>query len=124
MSIATRIFISSMTFGILVAVAYWWDTREIVGTFLLGLFAVGFGFVVAFLLSIRSKTKLDGDEQRAPAELAGEEIAVVSAESPWPVVLAVCATCMVIGIVLHPMLAVFALAAFLVVIWQLVRESV
>ncbi|HZO94868.1 MAG TPA: cytochrome c oxidase subunit 4 [Candidatus Baltobacteraceae bacterium] len=124
MSIATRIFISSMTFGILVAVAYWWDTREVVGTFLLGLFAVGFAFVVAFLLSIRSKTKLDGDEQRAPAELAGEEIAVVSAESPWPVVLAVCATCMVIGIVLHPMLAVFALAAFLVVIWQLVRESV
>jgi len=123
-SIATRIFISSMTFGILVAVAYWWDTREVVGTFLLGLFAVGFAFVVAFLLSIRSKTKLDGDEQRAPAELAGEEIAVVSAESPWPVVLAVCATCMVIGIVLHPMLAVFALAAFLVVIWQLVRESV
>jgi len=123
-SIATRIFISSMTFGILVAVAYWWDTREIVGTFLLGLFAVGFGFVVAFLLSIRSKTKLDGDEQRAPAELAGEEIAVVSVESPWPVVLAVCATCMVVGIVLHPMLAVFALAAFLFVIWQLVRESV
>ena len=124
MTIAIRVFVSSMTFGILVAVAYWWDTHEIIGTFLLGLFALGFAFVVAFLLSIKPKTRLDGDEQRAPAELAGEEIGVVSLESPWPVLLAVCATCMLVGIVLHPLLAVFALAAFLAVLWQLIRESV
>jgi len=123
-TIATRVFLSSMTFGIVVAAAYWFDTYELVGTFLLGLFALGFAFVVAFLLSVRGKTRLEGDEQRPPSDYAGEQIAVVSAESPWPVMLAVCATCLVVGVVLHPMLAVFALAAFLFVLWQLVRESV
>ncbi len=124
MTTAIRVFASSMIFGIVVAAAYWWDTHEVIGTIFLGLFGIGFAFIVGFLLAIKPKTRLDGDQQRTPAELAGEEIGVVSLESPWPVLLAVCATCLVIGVVLHPMLAVFALAGFLVILWQLVRESV
>lgn len=124
MTISLRMFLSSMTFGLVVAAVYYFTTWEKVGTILLGLFGAGFAFVAAYLRVIKPKTRLDGDEQRAPSELAGETIGVFSLESPWPIVLACCTACLLIGIVLHPMLAVFAIVALFVTLWQLVRESV
>lgn len=124
MTVTTRLFISSMTFGLVVAIIYWTTTKENVGTVLLGLFGGGFAFVTVYLISIRGKTRLDGDEERLPAELAGERIGVFSLESPWPVLLAVATTALLIGVVLHPMLAVLAALGFFVTLWQLVRESI
>lgn len=124
MTISLWMFLSSMTFGLVVAAVYWLATRESVGTILLGLFGAGFGFVSAYITVIKPKTRLDGDEQRAPAELAGETIGVFSLESPWPVMLACCSAGLLIGIVLHPMLAAFSVVALFVTLWQLVRESV
>ena len=124
MTIAARVFASSMTFGFVVAAVYLFTTHELVGTMLLGLFGIGFLFVTAYLFAVRKRTRLDGDEQRTPRELAGERIGVFSAESPWPVVLAVCSAAFLIGVVLHPMLAIFAGAGFFATLWQLVRESV
>jgi Cytochrome c oxidase subunit IV len=121
---ASAVFVSSMAFGIVVAAVYWLTTREDVGTILLGLFGAGFAFVSGYMVVIKPKTRLDGDEQRAPSELAGETIGVFSLESPWPIVLACATAGLLIGIVLHPMLAVFALALLCVTLWQLVRESV
>ena len=124
MTISLRMFISSMTFGLAVAALYWLTTRENVGTILLGLFGAGFAFVAGYLRVIQPKTRLDGDEHRAPSELAGETIGVFSLESPWPILLACCSAALLVGIVLHPMLAVFAIVALFVTLWQLVRESV
>ncbi len=124
MTIASRVFTSSMAFGLVIATLYLFTTHELVGTMLLGLFGVGFAFVSVYMFSVRKRTRLDGDEQRTPRELAGERIGVFSAESPWPVVLAACSAALLIGVVLHPMLAVFAGAGFLAALWQLVRESV
>ena len=124
MTIAARVFASSMTFGFVVAAIYLGTTHELVGTILLALFGIGFAFVTVYLYAMRGRTRLDGDEQRTPRELAGERIGVFSAESPWPVILAFCTTCLLIGLVLHPMLAVFAGAGFVATLWQLVRESV
>ena len=123
MTVAMRVFLSSMASGLLIAAVYWLTTHEQVGTILLGLFGAGFAFVTAYLLVIRPKTRLDGDQERAPAELAGETIGVFSLESPWPVLLALCTAALLIGIVLHPMLAVLALIALFGTLWQLVRES-
>jgi len=123
-TISLRMFLSSTTFGLVVAAVYWLTTRENVGTILLGLFGAGFAFVSGYVRVIQPKTRLDGDAQRAPAELAGETIGVFSLESPWPIVLACCTAALLIGIVLHPMLAVFAIVALFVTLWQLVRESV
>ncbi|GAC1660133.1 MAG: hypothetical protein NVS4B13_07860 [Candidatus Elarobacter sp.] len=119
-----RVFVSSMTVGLAVAALYWFTTRESVGTILLGLLGTGFAFVAGYLFVIRGKARVDGDEQRAPAELAGETIGVFSLESPWPVLLACGTAALLIGIVLHPMLAVLAAIALVVTLWQLVRESV
>ena len=124
MTIALRMFLSSMSFGIVVAAVYWFTTHENVGTILLGMVGAGFAFVAGYTMVIRPKSRLDGDEQRAPSELAGETIGVFSLESPWPVVLACCTAGLLIGVVLHPMLAVLSLAALFVTLWQLVRESV
>ena len=124
MTISLWMFVSSMTFGLVVAAVYWLATREDVGTILLGLFGAGFAFVSAYITVIKPKTRLDGDEQRAPAELAGETIGVFSLESPWPVMLACCTAGLLIGIVLHPMLAAVSVVALFVTLWQLVRESV
>jgi hypothetical protein len=123
-TIAARVFASSMTFGFVVAAIYLFTTHELVGTMLLVLFGIGFAFVTLYLFSVRGRTRLDGDEQRTPRELAGERIGVFSAESPWPVLLAVCSTALLIGVVLHPMLAIFGAAGFVATLWQLVRESV
>jgi hypothetical protein len=123
-TIVQRMFLSSMTFGLVVAAVYWLTTHENVGTILLGLFGAGFAFVAGYTTVIQPKTRLDGDEDRAPAELAGETIGVFSLESPWPVILALSTAGLLIGIVLHPLLALFAFPALCVTLWQLVRESV
>lgn len=124
MTIALRMFLSSMTFGIVVAGLYYFTTWEKVGTILLGLFGAGFAFVAGYTRVIQPKTRLDGDEERAPAEFAGETIGVFSLESPWPIVLACCTAALLVGIVLHPMLALVAFPALAVTLWQMVRESV
>lgn len=124
MKIASSVFLSSTLFGLVVALVYWFTTRENVGTVLLGLFTAGLSFVYGYFLVIRPKARVDGDEQRIPAELAGETIGVFSTESPWPIVTALCIAALLIGIALHPMLAALALIALFVTLWQLVRESV
>jgi hypothetical protein len=124
MTVATRVFLSSMATGLLIAAVYWLTAHEPVGTILLGLFGGGFAFVAGYLIVIRPKTRLDGDQERSPAELAGETIGVFSLESPWPVLLAICTAALLVGVVLHPMLAGLALVALFGTLWQLVRESV
>jgi hypothetical protein len=123
LTIALRVFALSMAFGLVVSAAYWLDTREAAGTILLGVMGTGFVWVIAYLLSTRKQTRYDGDEERLPADLAGERIGVFATESPWPLVLALASASFLIGVVLHPMLGVFAMLAVFIVLWQLVRES-
>ena len=124
MKTTQRIFVSSCAFGLTVALAYRLDTGELVGTILLGLFGAAFAFVVGYLATTGRGAQLDGDDDRTPAELAGERIGVFSLESPWPLVLALCSAMLLVGVVLHPWLAAIALAGFLYAIWRLVLESV
>jgi len=122
-TIALRVFALSMAFGLIVSTAYWFDTREAAGTILIGIMGVAFVWVISFLLATRKSTHYDGDEQRLPSDLAGEHIGVFAAESPWPIVLALASAALLIGVVLHPMLGVFAILALFIILWQLVRES-
>ena len=123
MTIALRTFLSSMTFGAIVGAVYWLLAREPVGSALLFLFAAGLFYVAAFLALARRRVSLSGDRDVPPSRLAGEEIGDFSLESPWPPILALASAALLVGIVLHPMLAAFALVAFFTILWQLVRES-
>jgi len=123
MTISLRVFSLSMIFGLVVAAAYWFDTREAAGTFLIAVMGIAFFWISAYLFGTRKQTSYDGDEERLPSQLAGEHIGVFSSESPWPITLALATAALLLGVVLHPMLGVFALLAAFVVLWQLVRES-
>ena len=123
MKIAIRAFLFAMIYGLLIGGVYWFDTGDAPGTVLLCMMGMGFVWVTSYLLGTRKTTHYDGDEERAPAELAGEHVAVVASESPWPIILALATTGFVIGTVLHPMLGFFAVLGFFIVVWQLVRES-
>lgn len=123
MTISLRVFALSMVFGIVVSVAYWFDTREAAGTILIGMMGIAFFWVTSYLRGTRKQTRYDGDVERLPSDLAGEQIGVFSTESPWPITLALATAGLLLGIVLHPMLGVFAIVAVFIVLWQLVRES-
>lgn len=123
MKISLRMFSFAMLFGLVICAAYWFDTGDSAGTIFLGLMGLGFSWVVIYLFSTRKSTKYDGDEDRLPSELAGEHIAVVSSESPWPILLAIATAAFLIGTVLHPMMGFFAIVCFFIVVWQLARES-
>ena len=123
MKIQIRMFLFAMAFGLTISGVYWFDTGEAAGTVLLGVMGTGFVWVLAYLLGVRKTTHYDGDRELAPSELAGEHVAVVASESPWPILLGIATTFFVIGTVLHPMLGFFAVLGFFIVVWQLVRES-
>lgn len=123
MKIATRVFVSSMLFGTIVGLLYWFTTKDVTGTFLLGLFATGFLIVAAYLYLLRNEASVDGDEAVPPAELAGEQIAIISSESPWPFLLALCTWAFAVGVALLPVLGGIGALGLVVVAYQLVRES-
>jgi hypothetical protein len=123
MKISLRMFSFAMVFGLVVCGAYWFDTGDSAGTIFLGLMGLGFFWVLLYLFATRKSTQYDGDQERRPSELAGEHIAVVSSESPWPILLAIATSSFLIGTVLHPMLGFFAVICFFIVAWQLARES-
>jgi hypothetical protein len=121
--ITIRAFVFAMIYGLLIGAVYWFDTGEAAGTIFLVMMGMGFVWVTVYLLGTRKTTHYDGDEERAPAELAGEHVAVVASESPWPILLALATAGFAIGVVLHPMLGFFAVLGFFIVVWQLARES-
>ncbi|MGH7327130.1 MAG: aa3-type cytochrome oxidase subunit IV [Polyangiaceae bacterium] len=123
MKISIRMFLFAMGFGLLLGAVYWFDTGEAAGTVLLSMMGIGFVWVTSYLLGTRKTTHYDGDQERTPAELAGEHVAVVASESPWPILLALATAGFLIGTVLHPMLGFFAVIGFFIVVWQLARES-
>ena len=123
MKVSLRMFSVAMAFGLLICAVYWFDTREAAGTVFLGFMGLGFVWVLMYLFGTRKTTHYDGDQEKLPSELAGEHIAVVSSESPWPILLAIATASLLIGTVLHPMMGFFAFVCLFVVVWQLARES-
>ena len=123
MKIALRTFLSAMVFGFVVGTLYWYFAREPVGTILLGLFGAGLLYVSAYLFILTKETSVSGDVDVAPSALAGERIGVFQVESPWPIVFAIGTAGLLVGVVMHPLLAVLATGLFFTILWFLVRES-
>lgn len=124
MKIATRVFISSMAFGIVVGLIYWFVSYEPVGTLMLGLFSAGLAFVSVYLFVSRKSADVDGDTQKAPSELAGEAVGVFSTESSWPILLALAIALLTLGIAIHPIIAFFDFPIICVLVWRLIVENV
>ena len=114
MTVGLRLFLSSAGFGIAIALAYWFTSREIVGTFMLGVMAFGLSFVAGYMIVAEREADLIGDEKNATMQSgAGELVGTYTVTSPLPLGSAVAVTCIGLGIVVSPAIAVLGILAVL-----------
>ena len=114
MTVGLRLFLSSATFGIAIAVAYWFTSREIIGTFMLGIMAFGLSFVAGYMIVAEREADLIGDEKNATIQAgAGELIGTYTVTSPLPLGSALAVTFIGLGIVVSPVIAVLGILAVL-----------
>ena len=114
MTVGLRLFLSSAGFGIAIALAYWFTSREIVGTFMLGVMAFGLSFVAGYMIVAEREADLIGDEKNATMQSgAGELVGTYTVTSPLPLGSALAVTSIGLGIVVSPAIAVLGILAVL-----------
>ena len=115
MTVGLRLFVSSAVFAIAISVAYWFTSREIVGTFLLGVMAFALSFVAGYMIVAEREADLVGDRKDASiADGAGELVGTYTIRSPLPLGAAFAVTLVGIGIVVSPTIAVLGAIATLI----------
>jgi hypothetical protein len=123
-TVALRLFLSSAAFGVGIALAYWFTSREIVGTFMLGIMAFGLTFVAGYMIVAEREADLIGDEKSATIESGkGELVGTYTVSSPLPLGSAFAVTLVALGIVVSPAIAVLGILAVLVFGALLVIQS-
>jgi hypothetical protein len=128
MKIAVRLFLSSMIFAVLIAVAYWASTGDITGVVFLGMMALALIIVAAYIVVAEREADLAADRpDREPAQSAGEVLGAFTLESYWPILAALGSALLLCGIVFTPGISFTALLVGAALIaWTarfLVRES-
>ena len=124
MKIGVRLFLSSATFGVAIAIAYWFSAHEITGTLLLGIMGLALSFAACYILVAEREARLVGDRPSAThAESAGERVGVFTVRSKWPFGLAIAVALLLIGAVFNAPLAIAAFVVVLTLIGMLIRES-
>jgi hypothetical protein len=114
MTIGLRLFLSSATFAIVIAVAYWLVAREPAGTMLLGFMAFGLSFVAGYMIVAEREADLWGDAGGADnAEAAGETVGSYSIRSPLPIASAAALAAICLGLVISPTIAALGIIAAL-----------
>jgi hypothetical protein len=123
MKAAVRLYLSSMAFGIAIAIIYWFSSREPAGTLLLGIMATALSIVAGYIVIAEREADLAGDKPQATnTEYAGERVGLFTLESGWPFVVGLAALSLVMGVLL-PWWGVGGLVVLLFALFMLVRES-
>jgi len=118
------LFISSATFGFVIALSYWFTTREATGTVLLGIMTAALLFTAGYAIAGERDADLSGDvEDETPPEAAGEDLGIFTTESAWPILTAVSVLAMFVGTLWSPFLAIVALLGLILCLWRLGAES-
>ncbi len=114
MIVGLRLFLSSMSFATVIALAYWFIAHEIAGTFLLGFVAFALAALAVYMISAERAPDLWGDRPDAnQRDAAGQVIGTYSIRSPLPVWAALALTFLLLGVVLSPTLAVLGILGLL-----------
>ncbi len=113
------------TFGIAIAVVYWFVAHEeAAGTALLAIMGAALAFATAYAILAEREAKLEGDDpNETPERAAGDDVGVITTESPWPILIAVCTLALFTGILWSPLPAAFGLAGMILCFWRLGAES-
>ena len=115
MIVGLRLFLSSMSFAIVIALAYWFTAHEIAGTFLLGFMAFALAVIAGYMIVAEREADLWGDRGDAnQRDAAGQVIGTYSIRSPLPMWAGLAVTCLLLGVVISPTLAALGLVALLV----------
>lgn len=110
MTTGLRLFISSAIFGIAIALSYWFTSHESIGTLMLGIMAFGLSFVAGYMIVAEREADLIGDKKNATiADGAGELMGSFTIRSPLPLGIAFAASCIFLGAVVSPTIAILGL---------------
>ncbi len=124
MNSGLNVFLSSLIFGVVVSISYWFSSYDPVGAILLGLMSVGFLMTTGYTALNKRTSDLAADQKApAPESYAGERVGQFIVESPWPLVTAIGAAAVLIGITLEAWLASIGALVFTWGVVMLIRES-
>jgi hypothetical protein len=114
MKVGLRLFLSSGAFAIVIAIAYWLLAREPAGTILLGFLAFALSLIAGYMIVAERDADLWGDDANANnTEAAGEVVGIYSIRSPLPIASATALTCVGLGLVVSPTIAVMGIIAII-----------
>jgi hypothetical protein len=118
------VFTSSAVFAVSIALVYWYASRDHAGTLLLGFMFLAFSWVAGYSLVTERGSDLAGDDAQAQhKERAGEDLGIVTKDTPWPLLLALSILCLFVGIIWSDFLLFTGLGSMLICLWRLGAES-
>lgn len=119
------IFGVSAAFGCAIAIAYFFIAHEEgAGTALLGFMTAALVFATMYAVVAERDADLEGDyPNKTNAEVAGEDLGVFTTETPYPILIAVCALATMVGILWTPILGIAGIIGMLFCFWRLGAES-
>jgi Cytochrome c oxidase subunit IV len=118
------LFASTALFAVSICVIYWFSSHDRGGALLLGFMCIALAFAAAYAFYSEKNAALEGDDPNLQhKEAAGEDITIVTKESPWPLILACSIVWMLIGLLWSDFMLFTGLAAILLALWRLGAES-
>lgn len=123
MKTGSRLYLSSMIFGLVIAAVYGLWTKELFGTVILAMLGLGLGIVYGYLVLREERFRLVGDDDQAnPDAAAGEELETFASRSRWPLIAIVGVLFMLLPLIWVPYLSVVGFFILLWALYGLMRE--
>ena len=118
------LFGSSSLFGMAASAVYWFSSHDRGGSLLLGFMCIGLAWAAGYAAIAERESNLAGDDPHlAHVDRAGEEVTLITKESPWPICLAFSILWLLIGVVWSDFMLVTGIAAMLACLCRLGAES-
>jgi Cytochrome c oxidase subunit IV len=124
MKTMVALFCSSALFGLSISGIYWFSSHDRGGSLLLGFMCIALSWAAGYAFLAERAADLAGDDpEPRPGERAGEEVMLITKESPWPICLALSILWLTIGLIWSNFMIVTGVLAMLACLWRLAAES-
>ncbi|MBV9334208.1 MAG: cytochrome c oxidase subunit 4 [Candidatus Eremiobacteraeota bacterium] len=119
------IFLVSAAFGAAIAITYFFVAHEEgAGTALLGFMGAALTFAALYAVVAERDADLPGDYPYESSNLVdGEDLGIFTTETPYPILIAICALAILTGMLWSPLLGIAGLIGMLLCFWRLGAES-
>jgi hypothetical protein len=118
------LFAATALFGISIDAVYWFASHDYAGALLLGFMSVALSWAAVYSFFAERKSHLAGDQPDLKhRDAAGEDVDVVTKETPWPLVLALGILTFFVGTIWSDFLIFAGLGTILLSLWRLGAES-